>query len=71
MISQLRLAIFITKILNLFKKMISIQNLMTVDEFAKFKGVTIQTVYNWLKETKVKQVDFKGKKFIDKSTFKS
>lgn len=43
---------------------------MTVEEFAKFKGVTIQTVYNWLKDNRVKQVDFKGKKFIDKSTYK-
>ena len=47
-----------------------IQNIIGVEDYAKSKGVTIQTVYNWLKAGKVKKVQFMGKYFIDKSTYK-
>lgn len=46
------------------------KNLMTVANYARHKGCTRQTVYNHLKEGKVKMVDFLGQKFIDKSTEK-
>lgn len=45
-------------------------NLRTVDQFAKDQKVVRQTVYNWIKEGRIKQVTFLGKSFVDKSTFK-
>ena len=45
-------------------------NLMTVENYAKDNSVTRQTVYNWIKEGKIKQVNFLGKSFVDKSTKK-
>lgn len=45
-------------------------NLATVEKFAKDNAVTRQTVYNWIKDGRIKQVKFLGKSFIDKSTFK-
>lgn len=47
------------------------KNLTTIPEYAKIMGVTVQTVYNWLKEGKVSKVKFLGKEFIDKSTYKA
>lgn len=47
-----------------------IQNLLSVEDFAKLKGVTPQTVYNWIKEGRVKRVEFLKKAFVDKSTYK-
>jgi|GEM_PF-1981181 len=44
-------------------------NLATVAIFAKQKGVERQTVYNWIKDGRIKQVTFLGKSFVDKSTF--
>lgn len=43
-------------------------NLATVAEFAKSQCVERQTVYNWIKDGKVKMVTFLGKSFVDKST---
>lgn len=45
------------------------QNLVTINKFASEKMVSRQTIYNWIKEGRVKQVEFLGKKFIDRSTF--
>jgi excisionase family DNA binding protein len=52
------------------KQVINPANLMTVQDYAKFIGVERQTVYNWIKEGKLKQVEFLGKSFVDKSTKK-
>lgn len=49
-------------------KKIDPKNLMTVVDYARHKGVTRQTVYNHLKEGRIKTVKFLGKTFIDKST---
>ncbi len=46
-------------------------NLMSVQDYARMMGVKRQTIYNWLKDDKVKLVDFLGKKFIDKSTYQN
>lgn len=43
-------------------------NLMTVNDYAAFMGVKRQTIFNWVKDGKVKKVKFLGKEFIDKST---
>lgn len=43
---------------------------MTVNDFAGYKGVRRQTVFNWVKNGKVEKVKFLGKEFIDKSTLK-
>jgi len=45
-------------------------NLATADKFAKDQNVTRQTVYNWIKDGRIKQITFLGKSFVDKSTFK-
>lgn len=45
-------------------------NLMTVNDYALFKGVKRQTIFNWVKCGRLKKVNFLGKDFIDKSTFK-
>lgn len=52
------------------KQAINPANLMTAADYAKFIGVERQTVYNWIKEGKIKQVEFLGKSFVDKSTKK-
>ncbi len=43
-------------------------NLLTVNDYAILMGITRQTVFNWVKDGKVKKVKFLGKEFIDKST---
>jgi excisionase family DNA binding protein len=43
-------------------------NLVTVENYAKYIGVTRQCIYNWIKEGRIKQVTFLGKSFVDKST---
>jgi excisionase family DNA binding protein len=45
-------------------------NLMTVNDYAVLMDVTRQTVFNWVKDGRLKKVKFLGKEFIDKSTFK-
>lgn len=45
-------------------------NLMSVNDFAKTQGVDRRTIYNWIGEGKVKQVEFLNKKWVDKSTLK-
>ena len=45
-------------------------NLMTVSDFAKEQKVDRRTIYNWINEGKVKQVDFLKKSWVDKSTLK-
>lgn len=52
------------------KEAINPANLMTVADYARFMGVERQTVYNWIKDKKLKQVEFLGKSFVDKSTKK-
>lgn len=52
------------------KQAINPANLMTVQEYAAFIGVKRQTVYNWIKEGNIKQVQFLGKSFVDKTTKK-
>lgn len=47
-----------------------LQNLMTIGDYAKDKGVTIQTIYNWVKEGRVKTVNLYGKSLIDITTFR-
>ena len=51
-------------------KKIDPRNLKTVKQYSEMMGVTIQTVYRWLNDGKIKTVDFLGKAFIDKSTYK-
>lgn len=46
------------------------KNLCTIQDYAKMQGKTIQTIYNWLKEGKVKKVTFLGKEFIDRTTYR-
>jgi len=43
--------------------------LATVAQFAKDKCVKRQTIYNWIKDGRIKKVTFLGKSFVDKSTF--
>jgi excisionase family DNA binding protein len=45
-------------------------NLITVNDYSKVLGVNRRTVYNMINDGRIKQVDFLGKKWIDKSTFK-
>lgn len=44
--------------------------LMTIDEYADYRKVSRQTVYNWIKEGYAKEVRIRGKRFIDKTTGK-
>lgn len=46
-----------------------IQNLVTKPNYAAERGVSLQTVYNWIKEGKVKTVIFMGHEYIDRSTY--
>lgn len=46
------------------------RNLLDIKDFARERGVTIQTVYTWIKEKRVTTVEIFGKKVIDRSTFK-
>lgn len=45
-------------------------NLMTVNDYARMMGKTPKTIYNWIEDKKIAQVDYLGKKWIDKSTYK-
>jgi len=53
------------------KEKINPNNLFTVADYARLQGKTVQTIYNWLKEGKVKTVTFLGREFVDKSTYRS
>ena len=46
-------AFLMTNIFNMDKIVIQGTTYMTVNSYAKYKGVTIQTVYNWIKTNKV------------------
>lgn len=46
------------------------QNLSTINDYHKLMGVSLQTVYRWLKDGKVKKIEFLGREFIDRSTYK-
>lgn len=46
------------------------RNLASIEEYARIMGITVQTVYRWLKDGRVQKVEFLGKSFIDKSTWK-
>lgn len=50
-------------------KTIKIQNLVTKPKYVEERRVTIQTIYNWIKEGKVKVVEFMGHEYIDRSTY--
>ena len=50
-------------------KEIQIENLMTVKDYAKSMGISIPTVYNWLKWGRISKVEFLGVEVIDKTTF--
>jgi len=52
------------------KEKINPINLVTVENYAKQECVSRQSVYNWIKEGKIRQVTFLGKSFVDKSTKK-
>lgn len=45
------------------------RNLISINEYASQSGKTVQTIYNWLKEGKIKKIKFLGKDFIDKSSY--
>lgn len=45
-------------------------NLYSVNDYAKLMGKSVQTIYNWLRDGRVKTVIFRGKEFIDKSTYR-
>ena len=45
-------------------KTIKIQNLVTKPKYAEERRVTIQTIYNWIKEGKVKVVEFMGHEIV-------
>lgn len=49
----------------------SIENLMTIDAYARMMGKERRTIYNWIKEGIVQRVPFLGKQFIDKSTYRN
>lgn len=44
------------------------KNLMTVNDYAVLIGKTRQTVFNMVKDGRVKKVPYLGKEWIDKST---
>jgi hypothetical protein len=41
------------------------KNYLEIKDYAKSKGVTIQTIYNWIKEKKVKERRLMGKILIE------
>lgn len=43
---------------------LSICELMSIQDYAKHKKVTRQTIYNWIKDKKIKVINISGKKFI-------
>lgn len=43
-------------------------NLMTVKDYALYIGKKRQTIFNWVKDGKVKKVSYLGRDWIDKST---
>jgi hypothetical protein len=51
-------------------KPIKIQNLVTKPNYAVERGVSLQTIYNWIKEGRIKTVEFMGHEYIDRSTFR-
>lgn len=48
----------------------NIANLVTITEYAKLRGITRQTVYNWIDEKNLKTVNLLGKQYVDKSSAK-
>lgn len=52
------------------KKTTSIQNLVTKNNYAIERGVTLQTVYNWIKDGKVRTIEFMGHEYIDRTTYR-
>lgn len=52
------------------KRAVSIQNLVTKPNYATERGVSLQTIYNWIKDGKVKVIEFMGHEYIDRSTFR-
>lgn len=51
-------------------KPVVIQNLITKPNYAIERGVSLQTVYNWIKDGKVKTVEFMGHEYVDRSTYR-
>jgi len=50
-------------------KPIKIQNLVTKPNYAVERGISLQTVYNWIKDGKIKTVEFMGHEYVDRSTY--
>lgn len=44
---------------------------MTLNEYAEYKKMSRQSVYNWINEGRVKEIRIRGKRFVDKSTEKA
>lgn len=47
---------------------IDITDLMNIEDYARLKKVTRQTVYNWIENGWLKDVTILNKRFIDTST---
>src|SRR5690606_25710600 len=48
----------------------NVDHLISATDLAKERNVSRKTIYNWLEDGKIKQVDYLGKKLFDKSTIK-
>ncbi len=46
-------------------KKVNIDKLETFSRFARRQEITVQTVYRWEKEGKIKTVNIDGKKFVE------
>lgn len=55
----------ILKTYNLIMIKIGNTRYMTINDYSKHKRVTIQTVYNWIKNDEVKTKQLFGKKLIE------
>lgn len=51
------------------RKTYLLQSLISIDDFAKEKNVTKQTVYNWIKDKKVVTIELYGKNLIDRTSY--
>lgn len=53
------------------KRTVILQNLVTKPNYAIERGVSLQTVYNWIKEGRIKVIEFMGHEYVDRTTFSS
>jgi len=49
------------------KPQISIQNLVSIDQYADLTKKSRRTIYNWIKEGKVDTIEFMGRQYLDKT----